>query len=279
LERLDFSTAPPGERPAVFGETEMRRAIAACIDRQGLIDELAPGRSSVPSAMIAEDHPLAPEAPSSIAYTPAAAGEALTSLGWVDEDGAAATPRVARGADGVPAGTSLVVTLLTAPGVTEEALAQSLADDLVQCGVGVEVEVVPPESLYAPWPDGPAFGRDFDLVMWPWLEWITPACELFTTAEVASLDHPEGSNASGFSDLVYDQACSEARLNAADAAVSAEAFGRTLAILDDAVPSLPLFQWPRLLVASSRICGLQIDPTAHLLWNLEEFMRGPGCDS
>jgi ABC-type transport system substrate-binding protein len=252
----------------------MRRAIAACIDRQGLIDELVPGRSSVPPAMIAADHPLAPEAPSSITYSTDAAGEALTSLGWVDEDGDAATPRVARDADGVAAGRSLVVTLLTAPGVGEEALAQAMADDLARCGVGVEVEVVPPESLYAPWPDGRAFGRDFDLVLWPWLEWITPACELFTTAEIASVDHPEGSNASGFSDFLYDEACSQARLNPANPAVSAEAFGRTLAILDEAVPSLPLFQRPRVLVASSRICGLQIDPTAPSLWNIERLKQG-----
>jgi peptide/nickel transport system substrate-binding protein len=277
LERLDFATAPSGDRPAVFGQTEMRRSIAACIDRQGLIDELVPGRSSVPSAMIAEDHPLAPETSSSITYSPGAAGEALTSLGWIDEDDDAATPRVARGADGVAAGSSLVVTLLTAPGAGEEALAQALADDLAQCGVGVEVEVVPPETLYAPWPDGPAFGRDFDLVVWPWLEWITPACELFTTAEIASLDQPEGANASGFSDSVYDEACREARLNSANAAISTEAFGRTLAILDEALPSLPLLQWPRLLVASSSVCGPQIDPTAPLLWNLEEFVRGPEC--
>jgi hypothetical protein len=53
----------------------------------------------------------------------------------------------------------------------------------------------------------------------------------------------------------------------------------TQSILSDAVPSLPLLQWPRMLIASPLVCGPRADPTAgSLLWNLEEFTPGPVCE-
>jgi ABC-type transport system substrate-binding protein len=156
-------------------------------------------------------------------------------------------------------------------------VAQAIADGLAQCGVAVDVESLPAETLYAPFPQGPAFGRDFDLVLWPWLGWVTPACELFTTAEIASSGNPEGSNASGFSDAAYDRACAEARLAPDGGTAFAEAIRESHAILDAAVPSLPLFQWPRLLVAGQGVCGLSVDATADLLWNLEDLTPGPSC--
>jgi ABC-type transport system substrate-binding protein len=115
-------------------------------------------------------------------------------------------------------------------------------------------------------------------VIWPWLEWVSPACELFTTAEIASPQNPEGSNASGFADAAYDAACAQARLGPAAGTPFADAIRETQAILDEAVPSLPLFQWPRFLVGGQRVCGLSLDPTAALLWNLEDLTPGPGCD-
>jgi peptide/nickel transport system substrate-binding protein len=276
MERLDFGTDPVDERPRILAEADVRRAIASCIDREALIDEVVTGLSPVPSGMIASGHPLASSA-SSLDYDPAAARESLTALGWVDEDGQPSTPRVAQGVDDVSAGTPLSLTLMTAAGSTEAALARAIADELAQCGVQIEVEDVPAETLYAPWPDGPVFGRRFDLVAWPWLGWIGPACELFTTGEIASDSFGEGSNASGFSDASYDNACARARLGpVADGAYS-EAIQETQTILDEAVPSLPLFQWPRLLVAGEGVCGLDLDPTAALLWNLEALSPGPPC--
>ena len=156
-------------------------------------------------------------------------------------------------------------------------IAQTIAEDLGRCGVGVDVETVPAGTLYTPWPDGPVFGRSFDLVVWPWLEWISPACELFTTAEIATTAFPQGSNASGFEDPAYDNACGRARLGAGEASAYAGAFREAQQILDEALPAVPLFQWPRLLVASEGVCGLQLDPTAALLWNLEELKPGPAC--
>ena len=278
LERLDFQTAPAGERPAILAEQGVRRALAACIDRQGVIARAISGLSPIPSGVLTAGHPLDATVASSIVYDPAGAMAALTSLGWIDDDERSATPRVAQGVAGLDDGTRLVLSLRTASGPGEESVAQAIADGLAGCGAGVDVESLPAETLYAPFPQGPAFGRDFDLVLWPWLGWVTPACELFTTAEIASSGNPEGSNASGFSDAAYDRACAEARLAPAGGTALAEAIREAQAILDAAVPSLPLFLWPRLLVAGQGVCGLSVDATAALLWNLENLTPGPGCD-
>jgi peptide/nickel transport system substrate-binding protein len=277
LERLDFDTAPTDGRPPVLASSEVRRALASCIDRQGLIDLVVSGLSPVPQGMIAAGNPLAPTETASIVYSPASANDALTSLGWVDHDGQAATPRVAQGVAGIVDGTPLTLSLLTAPGAAEESLAHAIADDLAHCGVAIDVESVPADQLYAPWPDGPAFGRSFDLVLWPWLEWVTPSCELFTSAEVGSSGNAEGSNASGFADAAYDAACAQARLGPMAGAAFSDAVRETQTILDQAVPTLPLLQWPRLLVAGERVCGLNLDPTAPLLWNIEDLTPGPSC--
>jgi peptide/nickel transport system substrate-binding protein len=277
LERLDFATAPAGNRAAVLAEPEVRRAIAGCIDRQALIDSVISGLSPIPTGLLAAGNPADPAWTSSIVHDPASSGQALTSLGWIDEDGQSGTPRVAHGVDGVDDGTPLVLSLRTAAGASEEAVAGAIADALVDCGVEVDVETLPAATLYAPFPQGPVFARDFDLVLWPWLEWVTPACELFTTAEVASASNPEGSNASGFSDAAYDRACAEARLAPAGGTDAGPGILEMESILDAAVPSLPLFQWPRLLVAGQGVCGTSVDATAALLWNLEELTPGPSC--
>jgi peptide/nickel transport system substrate-binding protein len=229
--------------------------------------------------MIAADHPLASLHATAIEDSPLAAGEALESLGWIDDDGQAGTPRVAQGVDDVAPGTPLTLSLLFASESSERELAQGIADDLERCGVEITLENVPAELLYAPWPDGPAFGRDFDLVLWPWLGWVSPACELFTTDEIASATNREGSNASGFSDAAYDAACARLRLGPFAGEAYAETVRESQEILDQSLPSLPLLQWPRLLIAGRAVCGLSVDATAPLLWNLEEITRGPGCPS
>jgi peptide/nickel transport system substrate-binding protein len=277
LERLDFATAPAGSRAPILAEPEVRRAIAGCIDRQALIDTVISGLSPIPTGLLAAGHAPDPAGTSSIVHDSVSARQALTSLGWIDDDGESATPRVAQGVAGVDDGTRLTLSLLTAAGSSEETAARAIADGLATCGVEVDVETLPAATLYAPYPQGPVFARDFDLVLWPWLEWVTPACELFTTAEIASASNPEGSNASGFSDPAYDRACARAQLAAAGSTAAGEGIVEMQSILDAAVPSLPLFQWPRLLVAGQGVCGTSVDATAALLWNLEELTPGPSC--
>jgi peptide/nickel transport system substrate-binding protein len=123
------------------------------------------------------------------------------------------------------------------------------------------------------------FGRSFDLVAWPWLQWVAPACEVFSSPEIPSAENPEGSNASGFSEVAFDEACAQAGLGPIAGSAYTSSVAEMQSILSEAVPSLPLLQWPRMLIASPLVCGQRADPTAgSLLWNLEEFTPGPACE-
>src|SRR3990172_6519492 len=114
LERLDFQTAPAGDRPPILAEQGVRRALAACIDRQGVIDRAVSGLGPIPSGVLTAGHPLDASVASSIVYDPAGGEAALASLGWIDDDEQAATPRVAQGVVGLDDGTPLALSLRTA---------------------------------------------------------------------------------------------------------------------------------------------------------------------
>ncbi len=279
MERLDFDTSPTDDRAALLADPATRRALASCINRQGLIDQLLAGLSPVPASYLPTDHPLTVAGTGGPAHDPAAGEQALESLGWIDGDGEASTPRVARGVSGVKDGTTFKLTLQAPEDSIQAALAAAIGEDLAGCGVAVSVESVPSEELFTPWPDGSVFGRAFDLVAWPWLQWIGPDCEVFTSLEIPSAENPEGSNASGFRDKAFDEACAQAGLGPMAGAAYSASVAEIQSILSEAVPSLPLLQWPRMLIASPLVCGLKVDPTAvSLLWNLEELRPGPACE-
>jgi peptide/nickel transport system substrate-binding protein len=89
MERLDFDTAPADGRAALLADPAIRRALAACIDRQGLIDQVLSGLSPVPGSYLPADHPLAAAGSGGPAYDPAAGQQELESSGWIDSDGSA----------------------------------------------------------------------------------------------------------------------------------------------------------------------------------------------
>lgn len=275
LERLDFAVAPADDRPAILADVGVRRALAACIDRQGLIDSLLGAGFAGPAGFLPGGHPLA-ASESLPAYDPVAGAAALTELGWIDHDQDPQTPRVAQGAPDVAGGTELVLSLLTTPDDLHQRIAAAIADGLSGCGARVRIEALDPAVVYAPWPDGPAFGRRFDLVVWPWLQWLATSCEVFTSAEIASDDNPEGSNASGYREAVFDEACRQAQIGPVGGEETSLAVGRTQSLLAEALPALPLFYRPRFAVSAPGICGLEVDATAPLLWNLED-LRADGC--
>src|SRR4030042_2800977 len=128
------------------------------------------------------------------------------SVGWIDEDADPSPPRVAGGVSGVPAGTPLAFQVTGASAGRDADLVERLRPDWLACGVGVEVELQDAATLMAPWPDGPAFSRAYEALVWSWLTSISPPCEMFASWGIASDDVPFGSNARGFRRPEYDHA-------------------------------------------------------------------------
>lgn len=281
MERLEFGIEPrPGTGLIpLFGDPRTRAGIAACIDRQGFLLEALLGLSEGPQSYLPASHPLAIIPDSPLEYDPTAALELLAEAGWIDHDADPATPLRAQGVERVANGTELSFEFLTTPDGYHQRLAEQLQSDLSACGIRVELDFLPQEELFEPWPDGPAFGRQFQTVGWAWPSWVSPLCEMFAGQEIPSDGQPFGINASGFSSPEYDAACLDLLLGLPESGAYAAAARSTQQIFADNLPAVPLFMRPRVIAFGANVCGFAIEPTAFsAIWNLEEIRFGEACE-
>jgi peptide/nickel transport system substrate-binding protein len=221
------------ERPDFFADPRTRQALAACLDRETMLGGspstpwpsfLPPGRSSLQASLL---------------YDPAAAAALLAEAGWLDHDGDPATPRIAQNVPAVLNNIPLALTLLAGPSPFHQDMAESIQTALAACGVGLEVVTLPLDALYAPGPDGPLFGRQFDLALIAWQPLPGPDCGLYTSWAIPTAANGWiGTNIAGLADPGYDAACTAAALalpgDAAPRLAEAEA------AFVAALPSLPL---------------------------------------
>lgn len=282
-EHLDFGIAPVDpQRPAIFQLTQVRQAVAQCIDRQALAAEFAPGQAVLDNYLPA-GHPLANPDLRRYAYDPAAGGALLQAAGWLDLDNNPATARLAQTVPGLADGAPLVVSYFTSDSDFRLRLAERIKAYLAQCGIQVEITSGPSEQIFAAGPEGPVFGRNFDLAQFAWPASDQPACALYTSSQVPG-HYPTfpqgwgGGNASGYSNLQFDQACLAAGNALPDTPQFQDAHQQAEAIFAEELPSLPLFPRASLLLARPDFCGLKIDASnPDIFWNLEQFNYGAFC--
>ena len=237
-------------RPDYFGDVRTRQGIAACLDRQAMLALTTQGWGAPwPSFLSPEESQL--DATLGIAYDPEKGAALLEEAGWQDHDGDPSTPRIAQGVASVFTGTPFSVELLVGPSAFHQDLAAIIEDSLTMCGVGVEVQTLSLPDLYAPGPEGPLFGRKFDLALIAWAPLPGPDCGLYASWEIPATGNGWiGTNIAGFSDAGYDQACASAALALPDE------FGALLALAEsafvDLLPAVPLFAPPSVEVVGDR---------------------------
>lgn len=275
--RMDMNLNPigGGQAARLFSDVRTRRGIAACIDRQEIIDSVLNGTGEPADSYLPPTHPLysAPGTPQ--VFDPAAGRQILDEVGWAAGTSQAET-RTASGIPGVEDGTRLSFEMLMPTGEVYDRLGSTVTAELSKCGVEVDVKMMEPADLFASWPDGPVFGRTFQAVVWSWPTLTSPPCDMFASWEVPSDDHPYGSNASGFSDPAYDAACGQSLLGVPDSAGYAEAVSQTQSILRDQLPAIPLYVRPRLVAYAPWLCGLSLDPSPpSVLWDVEALHACP----
>jgi peptide/nickel transport system substrate-binding protein len=269
LARLDFRLIGAGGNPAT-SDVRVRRAVGLCIDRDALAQEVLAGMGSATFGYLPADHPLAGDGPGSGSVDREGAASLLDEAGWLEDDGDPATPRTARGVEGVPDGTALRFPLTVSDDDLHRSLAEELQRHLAQCGIRMELVELPAEQLFAPWPDGPVLGGGFDAVLWAWqMDW-EPSCEAFAGWQVPGEARPLGVNATGWSDPDFDQACAWMQLAFVEDPGYVEALQVTQDRLAADIPSIPLVWAPRAMAYRTDVCGLEADPTAAAgLWAVE----------
>lgn len=323
LEHLDFSLLHADyddgyqqgiDRPDLFGDVRTRQAIAMCLDRDRLVKEavlrlsdyrylgyVPPGEEpyrsfyeqwNPPSTYVPQEHPLFNPDATSWPYDPEAARALLDEVGWEDDDGDPTTPRVASGVEGVADGTLLVMTYETTNSTQRQQVTALIQQSLAQCGIQTNINLMPTSEWFADGPEGPLFGRRFDLGEFAWLTGVHPPCDLFMTAnipgdpEAANPDGTprfpkgwQGQNNSGYSNPDFDQACQSALETLPGQPGYVENHKLAQEIFARDLPVIPLFH--RITVTPARIdmCGYELDAASN--WNdmvkIEEFNYGEGC--
>lgn len=284
-EHADFGIASlDQEKPGLFQIKEVRQAIAMCVDRQSIVNELFFGRSQVPDTYIPPLHPLYYPEATHYDFNPQAASELLESLGWVDVDNDPTTPRISQGVQDVPNGTPFEFTYLTTSDGEREKVANMFQASLAQCGIRVDIDLWDRDELFAPGPDGPIFGRRFDMAQFGWETSLEPPCFLFTSDEIPGPypDFPKGwggANASGYSNPEFDLACVNARFSLPDEKEHQEAHHQAQKIFSEDLPTIPLYLRQKLVIMRPDMCSVILDPSVgSSLWNIETFDYGEGCE-
>ena len=264
-------------RPDWFEDVRVRQAMTMCTDRQSMVDNILFGRSEVIHSYIPSVHPLYPEGLTEWPFDVEAANALLDEVGFVDSD----EDGIREAADGTP----FVVTLGTTTGnEMRQQLTQIFKDNLIACGIEVELYYQPASEWFADGPDGVLFGRRFDLGEFAWLTGVEPSCNLYLSSAVTGpADETNPANGlpyggwgaasdTGWYNADFDLACNAAlaSLPGTDAYVDNHAEAQRIFSSD--VPVIPLFLRLKVAAARPEVVNFGVDPTQNSeLYNIYEL--------
>lgn len=275
-EHLDFGIQPArwSGRVTFFDDREVRQGLAHCVDRERIAAEAFPYTDPVVAhSYVPPEHPLhAGEALRRWSYDPATGGSMLEAAGWQDADGDGLLE--AQGLPDVASGTVFSVTLLTTEGdPARRRAAQILRRNLADCGVGLTIEYLPPDVFYADGPDGPVFGRQFDLALFSWLNGLDAPCGLYLSTNIPTEENWwSTSNNPGYASEAYDEACRSALSAPYGTATFMRSHQEAQRVFAEDLPVLPLYFVPRAVAVGPEVEGVVLDPGQRsLFWNIESI--------
>jgi peptide/nickel transport system substrate-binding protein len=283
-EQITFGINPiDNQRMGFFTLKEVRQAVAMCIDREALVTEMPSSGELLTDLYIPVTHPLYNPEIKGYDFDPQQASALLEAVGWHDPDNDPATPRVAQGVTGVQNGTPFEVEHLVSVDAKSQAAARAIQEMLQGCGIRTKIIAQPPEEYLAPGPDGPVFGRSFDLAQFAWAGAFEPPCYLYLSDEIPG-PYPEftkgwgGVNASGYTDPEYDQACENATFSLSDSPQHTLQHFQAQEIFSAELPALPLYFHFNVSVTRPDLCNYTSQSAMDSpLWNLEMLDYGGGC--
>lgn len=255
-------------RPDWFQDVRVRQALAMCTDRQSLMEQTMFGQSEVWDSYASPDHWLRPADTATWPYDVAAANALLDEVGYLDSDG-----------DGIredPAtGTPFAIELMTTSGAElRPQIVSHITENWLACGVQVNEVLLPASELFAPGPDGPVFGRRFDVALFAWVSDMELPCHYWQSNHIFMGDESGeiAENATGWSNEAFDAACQEVQRAFWGSPEYVAAHQAAWRIFAEELPSLPLFPRVKLAVARPEVLNFALDSTQNSeLWNLFEI--------
>lgn len=282
-EHIDFGINSWGDygdgigRPDWFEDARVRQAMTMCTDRQSMVDNILFGRSEVIHSYIPSVHPLYPDGLTEWPYDVEAANALLDEVGWTDGDG-----------DGIREhtdGTAFSITLGTTTGnEMRQQLTQIFKENMLECGIDVELYYLPASEWFADGPDGPLFGRRFDLGEFAWLTGVEPSCGLYRSDQITGPSDetnpitggPYGgwgaASNTGWYNPDFDEQCFRATSSLPGTEDYEEGHKEAQRIFSQEVPVIPLFLRLKVAAARNDVLNFGVDPTQNSeLYNMYEI--------
>jgi len=226
-------------RQNFFGDLRTRQAIAACLTAEPIASEIL-------GARLPEGFSL-PEFASWGSLEQAQA--LLNEIGWLRDEAQPNAPRKATGVENVLDGTVFSISLLSGISTMDREVSQAVVGRLADCGIEVIHQEMSTAELYATGPEGPLFGRNFDLALISWQQTPENACELYRSDAIPnSANYWIGTNLAGFADADFDAKCT-----AAGNAELLPSLADEVDLLAEYLPAVPLMPRISLWVASDRV--------------------------
>lgn len=274
-EHVDFGIdpVPDYDRPDFFEDVRTRKAIAHCLDRQSVVDTITYGRSIVIDSYIPPEHPMYADGLTQYAYDPEGGMALLEEAGWVDSDGDGV--REAAGVEGVADGTLLEFKWQSTTATMRVQYMQIFQQNLADCGIKVNIENLPAAEYFADGPDGPLFGRHFDLGSFAWLTGVEPPCDLYLGLDTNIPSEENGwggQNNPGFNNEEFNAACLQALQSLPGSEGYVEGHKEAQRVFSEQLPVVPLFLRIKLAATRPEVKGFIMDPTVNSeMWNMEAF--------
>lgn len=273
FEYLLFNLSPADpEQPPLFADVRTRRAVAACLDRSALAGAVYAGFVPFLDQLLPPGDPLLVGAPlTARPFDPPGGMSLLDEAGWLRADGDG--PRQAFGVAGVPDGTLLQFTLVSADAPLRDQVGRWIVFQLQSCGMSVTLVQAPARDLLAQTPESPLSGRRFDLAELSSPLGVESLCALFGSSGISSEANGwSGANLSGYASPALDAACAAARSSLPGMADYAAIRQEILRLLSEDIPLLPLFVQTRFLMALPGLSGPELPGG---MQNLESFRLEP----
>jgi peptide/nickel transport system substrate-binding protein len=283
-EHIDFNLNPIDERVPLGACQQVRHAIAYGTNRAQMVDEIQDGKTTVQDTFVPAEHWGFPESGLvTYAFDPDMARQILDDVGFTGDGirtaAADITCTITTGVDGatedklIPAGTPLSFAVNTTEGNRmREQTTLLFQQNMTDIGIEIELEYMPANVFFADGPDGPLFGRRFDLGEFAWLTGVQPPVGLYYCTEIPSEENSwAGQNETGWCNPEYDRVGKQAS-STLEREASLPLYAEAQRIFTDELPVLPLFARVKVMATAQNVVNFAPNATVNSeLWNVETW--------
>ncbi len=285
-EHIDFNLDPVDERVPFGACAHVREAMALGTDRDTMVEVILKGRTRIQHTIVPEEHWAYPEDEYLTKYPFDAdrARQILAENGWEDTDGDGIVEaseeivcEITVDLDGgtkeqvIPEGTPLELDLYaTAGNLMRQDTTLLFQQNMENIGIQIDLEFMDSNVYFSDGPDGPLFGRRYDLGEFSWLTGVMPSVALYFCTQVPAEENRwAGQNQTGWCDPQYDRIGKEA-LNILERTDALPLYHEAQKIFMENLPVIPLFARVKVMATKPEVANFAPNPTVNSeTWNME----------